>query len=93
LVFLIVLITATAVLLFWLLFALGRLALGGLLFPRLRPSPSHGPVSTAASAGTVPRSESAPVRSDTDEDVVYDEADAERVVRERLYGRRGGGRA
>jgi hypothetical protein len=90
LIFLIVLIVATAVLLAWLLFAIARLGLGDLHVPRVHISLMRGSASASeatAGPGAVGR-ERRTAREREPERSLYDQADAERAVRERLYGRR-----
>jgi hypothetical protein len=88
LVLLILLIIATAVLLAWLVMALGRLTFGDLHLPRLHPSPAAAP-EMPAGVGTI-APERAPGPSEPGADTVpYDESDAEQAVREHLYGQRG----
>jgi hypothetical protein len=81
-IFLILLIIATGVLLAWLLVAVTRVTLGDLRVPRLHPSPEPPAGETHVEASLTAE----PVaRRET---VIYDDSDAERAVREHLYGPR-----
>jgi hypothetical protein len=82
LVFLIVLIIATGVLLAWLLVALTRSSLSDLRVRVLHPSPVHD-------AHVKPRPVIATPEQVSPEPSVDPEVEAEREVREHLYGRRG----
>jgi hypothetical protein len=93
LVFLILLITATGVLLAWLLYAIARLALGDMRYQRVHVTVSRG--SAGASEAAVrsrPTGSGAPSSAPepAPDTVLYDESEAEQAIRERLYGRRGG---
>ena len=96
LIFLVSLIVATAMLLGWLLVALARLAMGDLRYPRLGPTPQAAPSTpperVAPAPVMAPRSSGAepePSTAEPDPDTaLYDDSDAERLVREHLYGRR-----
>jgi hypothetical protein len=87
---LVLLIVATAVLFAWLLVVLGRLTLGDTHLPLPHPSP----VQPRATSADAPGAPSSLLESPTGSagpppgSVVHDDPDAERVVREHLYGRR-----
>jgi hypothetical protein len=90
LVFLILLIVATAVPFAWLLVVLGRLTLGDMRSPLLHPSPARhrpAPVDAPVRSNHAPPAR-APAADPPPDPVLYDASDAERAVREHLYGRR-----
>jgi hypothetical protein len=83
------LIVATAVLFAWLLVSVTRFALGDLRLPGLHPSPAQRvtpPAPEAAAEAPAIVTAPAPLAAERPPD---DEIDAERAVREHLYGRRG----
>ena len=82
--FLILLLIATAVLLAWLLVAVTRFTIGDLRVRWVHPSPAQPTPSDAIAEP--PAIVAAPDAVPT-EAAVEDDADAERVVREHLYGR------
>jgi hypothetical protein len=85
LVFLIILIIATAGLLAWALVAVTRVTLGDLRLPRLQASPPE-PAAIDAHIESSPSVEAGP--SAGRETQIRDGSDAELAVREHLYGRR-----
>jgi hypothetical protein len=101
LVLLIFLVIATAVMLAWLLFALTRHTLAELRYPRLHLGLSRTPSAGSETAALAPpiapepppiAPERPPIPADLEAErelVLYDESDAERAVRERLYGGHG----
>jgi hypothetical protein len=87
---LVLLIVATAVLCVWLLVVLGRLTLGDTRLPLLHPSPVQ-PRTRSADAPGAPssvRESHTGSAGPPPDSVVHDDSDAEREVREHLYGRR-----
>jgi hypothetical protein len=86
LVFLIILIVATAVLLAWALVSVTRVTLGDLRLPRLEPSPPQRPAVEGRPESSSITAAEPPAGGPTE---IYDGSDAERAVREHLYGRSG----